>query len=135
MLPESTLVGAAIGAAPIGGNVGEGGAGVNVLFRQALGLFIDEIAASADEALRHGSGAQAQHLDVGDDVGARRFHIVAGCRVAGLALRDMYLLEVKKPEESKKPWGYLKIVETVSGDKAFRPLEDGGCPLVTAGAK
>jgi hypothetical protein len=104
-------------------------------FGRPWALFIDEIAASADEAPRHGSGAQARHLDVGDDVDARRFHIVAGCRVAGLALRDMYLLEVKEPEESKKPWGNLKIVETVPGDKAFRPLDDGGCPLVTAGAK
>jgi branched-chain amino acid transport system substrate-binding protein len=53
-------------------------------------------------------------------------------RIDGRVLRDMYLLEVKKPEESKGPWDYLKIVETVPGDKAFRPLGDGGCPLVTA---
>jgi branched-chain amino acid transport system substrate-binding protein len=56
-------------------------------------------------------------------------------RIDGRVLRDMYLLEVKKPEDSKKPWDYVKVVETVPGDKAFRPLEEGGCPLVTAGAK
>ena len=44
----------------------------------------------------------------------------------------MYLVEVKKPEESKAPWDYLKIVETVPGDRAYRPLGDGGCSLVTA---
>ena len=53
-------------------------------------------------------------------------------RIDGRVLRDMYLVEVKKPEESKGPWDYLKIVETVPGDKAYRPLGDGGCPLVTA---
>ena len=53
-------------------------------------------------------------------------------RIDGRVLRDMYLLQVKKPEESKGPWDSLKIVETVPGDKAYRPLGDGGCPLVTA---
>jgi len=53
-------------------------------------------------------------------------------RIDGRVLRDMYLLQVKKPEESKGPWDYLKIVETVPGDKAYRPLGDGGCALVTA---
>jgi branched-chain amino acid transport system substrate-binding protein len=42
----------------------------------------------------------------------------------------MYLLEVKKPEESKYPWDYLKVIQTIPGDKAFRPLDQGGCPLV-----
>jgi branched-chain amino acid transport system substrate-binding protein len=53
-------------------------------------------------------------------------------RIDGRVLRDMYLVEVKKPEESKAPWDYLKIVETVPGDRAYRPLGDGGCSLVTA---
>jgi branched-chain amino acid transport system substrate-binding protein len=51
-------------------------------------------------------------------------------RIDGRVLRDMYLLEVKKPAESKYPWDYLRVVETVPGDKAFRPLSEGGCPLV-----
>ncbi|MDE2362468.1 MAG: ABC transporter substrate-binding protein [Hyphomicrobiales bacterium] len=51
-------------------------------------------------------------------------------RVDGRVERDMYLLQVKKPEESKGPWDYLKVVETVPGDKAFRPLGEGGCYLV-----
>jgi branched-chain amino acid transport system substrate-binding protein len=53
-------------------------------------------------------------------------------RIDGRVLRDMYLLEVKKPEDSKGPWDYAKIIQTVSGDKAFRPLDKGGCPLVEA---
>jgi branched-chain amino acid transport system substrate-binding protein len=51
-------------------------------------------------------------------------------RIDGRVVRDMYLVEVKKPEESKEPWDYLKVVQTVPGDQAFRPLDQGGCPLV-----
>jgi branched-chain amino acid transport system substrate-binding protein len=56
-------------------------------------------------------------------------------RIDGRVLRDMYLLQVKKPDESKGPWDYLKIVETVPGEKAYRPLDKGGCPLVEAAKK
>jgi branched-chain amino acid transport system substrate-binding protein len=51
-------------------------------------------------------------------------------RIDGRVVRDMYLVEVKKPDESKGPWDYLKIVQTVPGDQAYRPLDQGGCPLV-----
>jgi len=51
-------------------------------------------------------------------------------RIDGRVVRDMYLVEVKKPEESKEPWDYLKVAQTVPGDQAFRPLDQGGCPLV-----
>lgn len=51
-------------------------------------------------------------------------------RIDGRVLRDMYLLEVKKPTESKYHWDYVRVVEKVPGDKAFRPLSEGGCPLV-----
>jgi branched-chain amino acid transport system substrate-binding protein len=53
-------------------------------------------------------------------------------RIDGRVLRDMYLVQVKKPEESKGPWDYATIVQTVPGDKAYRPLDKGGCPLVDA---
>ena len=56
-------------------------------------------------------------------------------RIDGRVIRDMYLLEVKKPEESKAPWDYLKVVETVPGDQAYRPLDQGGCPLVQKAEK
>jgi branched-chain amino acid transport system substrate-binding protein len=56
-------------------------------------------------------------------------------RIDGRVVRDMYLVQVKKPEESKGPWDYLRIVQTVPGDKAFRPLDKGGCPLVAAAKK
>jgi branched-chain amino acid transport system substrate-binding protein len=51
-------------------------------------------------------------------------------RIDGRVIRDMYLVEVKKPEELKEPWDYLRVVDKVTGDQAFRPLDQGGCPLV-----
>src|SRR6266705_3780428 len=44
---------------------------------------------------------------------------------------DMYLFEVKKPEESKYPWDYYKVRATIPAAEAFRPLKDGGGPLVS----
>jgi branched-chain amino acid transport system substrate-binding protein len=51
-------------------------------------------------------------------------------RADGRAVHDMYLVEVKKPDESKKPYDYYKIVSQIPADKAFRPLAEGNCPLV-----
>jgi branched-chain amino acid transport system substrate-binding protein len=53
-------------------------------------------------------------------------------RADGRKIHDAYLFEVKKPEESKGPWDYYKLLATIPADKAFRPLAEGGCPLVTA---
>lgn len=50
-------------------------------------------------------------------------------RADGRVIHDMYLVEVKKPDESKKPWDYYKVVSVMPGDKAFRPLSEGACPL------
>ncbi len=41
------------------------------------------------------------------------------------------LFEVKRPEESKKPWDYYKLRATIPAAEAFRPIGEGGCPLVT----
>ncbi|HYD69165.1 ABC transporter substrate-binding protein [Azospirillum sp.] len=51
-------------------------------------------------------------------------------RPDGRVVRDMYLLEVKSPAESKEPWDYYKVVATIPGDEAYRPMAEGGCPLV-----
>ena len=52
-------------------------------------------------------------------------------RVDGRHVHDMYLFEVKKPSESKAPWDYYKLRATIPAAEAFRPLKDGGCPLVS----
>jgi branched-chain amino acid transport system substrate-binding protein len=51
-------------------------------------------------------------------------------REDGRMVHDMYLVEVKKPEESKAPWDYFKILATIPGDKAFQPLSASRCPLI-----
>ncbi len=51
-------------------------------------------------------------------------------RIDGRMVHDMYLFEVKKPEESKGEWDLYKLIATVPGDEAFRPLDKGNCPLV-----
>ncbi len=51
-------------------------------------------------------------------------------RADGRALHPAYLVEVKKPAESKGAYDYLKVRTTIPADQAFRPLADGGCPLV-----
>ena len=47
----------------------------------------------------------------------------------GRMVHDMYLFEVKKPSESKKPWDYYKQLAVVPGDQAFFTAKDSGCPL------
>ena len=54
----------------------------------------------------------------------------AKIRADGRLLRDLYVTEVKKPEESKGPWDYWKIVATIPGAKAWRPVEESECPLL-----
>ncbi|MDT4738509.1 ABC transporter substrate-binding protein [Bradyrhizobium sp. WYCCWR 12699] len=51
-------------------------------------------------------------------------------RQDGRVVHPMYLFEVKKPEESKYPYDYYKLVSTIPAEQAFRPLAEGGCELV-----
>ena len=51
-------------------------------------------------------------------------------RIDGRKIHPAYLFEVKAPNESKAPWDYYKLVQTIPADKAFRPLNEGGCSLV-----
>jgi branched-chain amino acid transport system substrate-binding protein len=51
-------------------------------------------------------------------------------RVDGRKIHPAYLVDVKKPSESKGAWDYYKIRATIPADQAFRPLADGGCSLV-----
>ena len=51
-------------------------------------------------------------------------------RPDGRKLHDLYLFEVKKPAESKYPGDFYKTRATIPAAEAFRPLKEGGCPLV-----
>jgi len=61
-----------------------------------------------------------------NDFYARNGHV----RQDGRLVHDMYFAQVKTPSESTKPWDYYKILGVIPGDQAFRPLAEGGCPLV-----
>jgi branched-chain amino acid transport system substrate-binding protein len=56
----------------------------------------------------------------------------AKIRIDGRVIHDMYLFEVKSPAESKEAWDYYTLRRTIPADQAFRPLDQGGCPLVKA---
>jgi branched-chain amino acid transport system substrate-binding protein len=51
-------------------------------------------------------------------------------REDGRTIHDAYLYEVKKPSESKGPYDYYKLRATIPAAEAFRPLNEGGCPLI-----
>ena len=53
-------------------------------------------------------------------------------REDGRVMRDIYLVQVKTPKESKEPWDYYKILATVPANDAFRPLSEGGCSFISA---
>lgn len=53
----------------------------------------------------------------------------ATIRTDGRVMRDMYLFQVKTPEESKYEWDFYKLLETIPAEKAFRAQADGGCPI------
>ena len=51
-------------------------------------------------------------------------------RPDGRMVHDVYFVQIKSPADSKAEWDLLKLVATIPGDKAFRPLDEGGCPAI-----
>ena len=80
-------------------------------------------AAGTDEGLA--VAAKMRELPV-DDVFAKRGRV----RADGRHVHDVNLIEVKRPEESTGPWDLYRLLATIPGEQAFRPLNEGGCPLV-----
>ncbi|MBO4122108.1 ABC transporter substrate-binding protein [Cupriavidus gilardii] len=58
------------------------------------------------------------------------FYTKGYIRADGRAIHDMYLMQVKSPAESKKPWDYLKVVATIPGDQAFTTPAESKCALL-----
>jgi branched-chain amino acid transport system substrate-binding protein len=88
-----------------------------------------KLAAQAGVPFMKGSGAEVverlKAMPTDDDCfGA------GSIRVDGRKIHPSYLWQVKKPSESKGPWDYYKLMATTPADAAFRPLNQGGCPLV-----
>jgi branched-chain amino acid transport system substrate-binding protein len=47
-------------------------------------------------------------------------------------IHAMYLFEAKAPSESKEEWDVAKVMATIPMDKAFRPINEGKCPMIRA---
>ncbi len=54
----------------------------------------------------------------------------AKVRADGRVMRDHYLFQVKSPAESTGPWDYFKLLATIPGEQAVRPVADSPCPLL-----
>jgi branched-chain amino acid transport system substrate-binding protein len=52
-------------------------------------------------------------------------------RADGLMVHDMYVMQVKTPQEAKYPWDYYKLLQVMNGEEAFGPIT-GACPLASA---
>lgn len=81
-------------------------------------------AAGTDEAMA--VAAKMRELPV-NDVVFRNGQV----RADGRHVHDMTLVEVKTPQESTGGWDIYKILSTIPAEQAFRPMAEGGCPLVT----
>ncbi|MFE1602277.1 ABC transporter substrate-binding protein [Methylobacterium sp. ID0610] len=92
----------------------------------AVGHYLKAVqAAGTDDALT--VVAKMREMPV-DDMFAKGGKV----RADGRMVHDMYLMQVKTPKESKSEWDLYKLIATVPGDEAFRPLSEGNCPLVKA---
>ena len=89
-------------------------------------------------ALQYLNAVKAANTDNSDQVMAKLKEIKWDDPVFGLSyirqdgrkMHNMYLFEVKKPSESKGPYDYYNLISTMSGEEAFRPMDQGECPLV-----
>jgi branched-chain amino acid transport system substrate-binding protein len=69
--------------------------------------------------------AQMESADIDDPLFGK-----VKVRKDGRAIHSMFVFEVKTPEESKGRYDYYKLVRTISAEDAFRPIDQGGCPLI-----
>lgn len=109
------------GRKPAMGQAGCYGAATH-LMRAAAAMGVDAVKKSGVDAVRW---MKAHETD--DDAFGR-----CTVREDGRVLHTVYLCEVKRPDESKVPWDYYKILATVPPNQAWRPLAETGCKLVGA---
>jgi len=85
---------------------------------------VDPAQAKADGAA---TVARMKAMPTDDDCYGR-----GSIRADGRHIHPSYLFQAKAPEESRGEWDGLKLVATTPAEEAFRPLSQGGCPLVPA---
>jgi branched-chain amino acid transport system substrate-binding protein len=86
---------------------------------------VADMGAAAAKADGRAAVARMKAMSTDDDCFGK-----GSIREDGRTLHPSYLFEAKKPSESTGPWDGLKLVATTPADQAFRPLNEGGCPLV-----
>ena len=81
----------------------------------------------AAEAKRSGAAAveAMKQMPVQSEI-----YVRVSIRADGRVVSPAYLFEVKRPEESRGPWDYYKLLATVSEENAWRPMAEGGCEMV-----
>jgi branched-chain amino acid transport system substrate-binding protein len=85
----------------------------------------------AVEALKSGADGKGVAAKMKEMPTDDRLYGKGTIRADGRKIHDMYLFEVKKPVESKYPGDFYKTRATIPAAEAFRPLKEGGCPLVS----
>ncbi len=109
------------------------------VFYQRHGAMPSSYQAGVNSALRHYFKAVAatSSTDTATVLGWMREHPVddffahgGKIREDGRMVHDMYLMRIKKPEESKSKWDLYEYQVTIPGDQAFRPMAEGGCPYL-----
>jgi len=71
--------------------------------------------------------AQMKAMPVEDDIYGK-----ISIRADGRLMNPMHLFQVKAPEDSRYPWDYYRLVRSLSAEDAFRPLDQGNCPIIKA---
>ena len=82
-----------------------------------------DVSAQADEGLAVTNQLKKMKIN---DVFSQNGYV----REDGRMVHDMFLVQVKSPKESKGPWDYYKVLDTVAGETAFQPLAKSSCYLV-----
>ena len=109
------------------------------VFYKRHGAMPTSYQAGVNSALRHyfKAVAASNSTDTATVIGWMREHPVddffahgGKIREDGRMVHDMYLMRIKKPEESKSKWDLYEYQVTIPGDQAFRPMAEGGCPYL-----
>jgi branched-chain amino acid transport system substrate-binding protein len=90
--------------------------------KAAAAMGADKVTASGRSAIAHMRGMPTDDPLFGK----------GKVRVDGRVIHEMHLFEVKSPAQSKEAWDYYTHRRTIPADQAFRPLDQGNCPLVHA---
>ncbi len=93
----------------------------------AVHAYLDTVQAMGVDHAADGRAVIAQMKKTGSDDTLFGRCVI---REDGRRLNPMYLFQVKTPEQSKRPWDYYTLLSTTPADQAFRPMNEGGCPLV-----